>query len=485
MSLARFLLTLKARWITAVLVLSTVMALTALVSALLPKQYSATSMVLVDIKSADPLAVSAQQQQSGQAAAYMSTQVDLIQSERVARAVMAATGMTRDPNDATHQLWRSKTGGVGDFEEWQAARMKKKLDVRPTKESGIISIGYTADDRQSAAQIANAYVQAYVDTSLALRVEPARTSTTFFDERATQLRSSLEAAQAKLSDFQRQHGLLTIGGAEERLDVETARLNELSSQLVSLQAQTGESGSRQSQARANPEKSPEVINNPVISGLSAEVLRQETRLNEMSARLGDRHPSIVEQRAAVAQLRSQLASESRRVAASLGVSDTVNQQRLAQVRTSLEAQRTKVLELTTRRDEARVLQKDVQNAQSAFDAVTGRSTQSATESQARMSNVSVLKTATPPALASSPQMDVNLGVAALLGSVLALVVVLVQEQRNRRLRCADDVPELLDLPLLVEIPSHNRAGGAGRGLSLPRLGRSSTGPGTPKGRLPA
>lgn len=485
MSLARFLLTLKARWLTAVLVLATVMAVTALVSALLPKQYSATSMVLVDIKAADPLAVSAQQQQSGQAAAYMATQVDLIQSERVARAVMAATGMTRDPNDATHQLWRSKTGGVGDFEEWQAARMKKKLDVRPTKESGIISIGYTADDRQLAAQIANAYVQAYVDTSLALRVEPARTSTTFFDERATQLRASLEAAQAKLSDFQRQHGLLTIGGAEERLDVETARLNELSTQLVSLQAQTGESGSRQSQARANPEKSPEVINNPVISGLSAEVLRQEARLNEMSARLGDRHPSIVEQRAAVAQLRSQLASESRRVAASLGVSDTVNQQRLAQVRTALEAQRTKVLELTTRRDEARVLQKDVQNAQAAFDAVTGRSTQSATESQARMSNVSVLKTATPPALASSPQMDVNLGVAALLGSVLALVVVLVQEQRNRRLRCAEDVPELLDLPLLVEIPSRQPAGGAGQGLSLPKLGRAAARPGAPKGRLPA
>ena len=86
MSLARFLLTLKARWLTAVLVLATVLAVTALVSALLPKQYSATSMVLVDIKSADPLAVSAQQQQSGQAAAYMSTQVDLIQSERVARS---------------------------------------------------------------------------------------------------------------------------------------------------------------------------------------------------------------------------------------------------------------------------------------------------------------------------------------------------------------------------------------------------------------
>jgi polysaccharide biosynthesis transport protein len=207
MSLARFLLTLKARWATAALVLATVLVLTALVSALLPRQYTATSMVLVDIKSADPLAVS-QQQQAGQAAAYMATQVDLIQSERVARAVMAATGMTRDPNDAAHQLWRRKTNGLGEFEEWQAARMKKKLEVRPTKESGVISIAYTADSREAAAQTANAYVQAYVATSLALRVEPARTSTAFFDERATQLRTTLDAAQAKLSEFQRQHGLL-------------------------------------------------------------------------------------------------------------------------------------------------------------------------------------------------------------------------------------------------------------------------------------
>ena len=483
MSLARFLLTLKARWRTALLVLVAVMGTTALVSALLPKQYAATAMVLVDIKSADPLAVSPQAQQSGQAAAYMATQVDLIQSERVARAVMASTGMTRDANDANHQLWRSKTGGVGDFEEWLAARMKQKLQVRPTKESGVISISYTASDRETAAQITNAYVQAYVDTSLALRLEPARTNSAFFDERASQLRTALEAAQARLSEFQRQHGLLTIGGAEERVDVETVRLNELSSQLVSLQAQTGESGSRQSQARANPEKSPEVINNPAISSLSAELLRQETRLNEMGARLGDRHPSIVEQRAAVAQLRSQLASESRRVAASLGISDTVNQQRTAQVRAALETQRTKVLELTTRRDEARVLQKDVQNAQAAFDAATGRSTQSVTDSQARMSNVSVLKAASPPALAASPQMDVNLGVAALLGSALALVVVLVQEQRNRRLRCADDVPELLDLPLLVEIPARRAA--AATGLSLPRLGRSSPKPGSSTGRLSA
>ena len=44
----------------------------------------------------------------------------------------------------------------------------------------------------------------------------------------------------------------------------------------------------------------------------------------------------------------------------------------------------------------------VQNAQQAYDAVAGRATQSGTERQARLSNVSVLKQATAPAQASSP-----------------------------------------------------------------------------------
>jgi uncharacterized protein involved in exopolysaccharide biosynthesis len=361
--------------------------------------------------------------------------------------------------------------------------MKKNLDIRPTKESGIISVGYIADDRTVAADMANAFVQAYIDTSLALRLDPALSSNTFFDERAGQLRQALEQAQHRVSEFQRAHGLLAIG-SDERIDIETARLNELSSQLVALQGQVGESSSRQSQARANPEKAPEVITNPVISSLTAELLRQEAKLQELGTRLGDNHPAMQEQKTTVTQLRNQLSAESRRVAASLGVNDIVNQQRAAQVKTALEAQRAKVLELTTYRDEARVLQRDVQNAQTAYDAIAGRITQSATESQAKLSNVAILKRATPPAKASSPQLDLNLMIAALLGSLLALVTVLGLELNNRRLRCAEDVDELLDVPLLVEIPPV-RTGGRALQQQTPARGQLTTATAAAARRLPS
>jgi uncharacterized protein involved in exopolysaccharide biosynthesis len=176
----------------------------------------------------------------------------------------------------------------------------------------------------------------------------------------------------------------------------------------------------------------------------------------MATRLGDQHPSIVELRANVSQLRSQIASETRRVTASVGVNDAVNQSRIAQTRAALEAQRAKVLQIRSQRDEALVLQREVQHAQAAYDALSTRTAQAALESQSNLSNINLLKSATPPALPSTGRFGANLTIAAVLGLLLGIGAAMFQELRNPRLRHADDVGDLLALPLLVEIPSAGR-----------------------------
>ena len=52
MTPARLLLVLKTRWVTAVAVLAAVLALTAGVTALQPRLYTATAVVMVDYQSA-------------------------------------------------------------------------------------------------------------------------------------------------------------------------------------------------------------------------------------------------------------------------------------------------------------------------------------------------------------------------------------------------------------------------------------------------
>lgn len=78
--------------------------------------------------------------------------------------------------------------------------------------------------------------------NLELSIEPARQNTKWFDEQLKSLRSSLEDAQARLTEFQQLKGIVAL---DERLDTETLRFKELSSQLVAAQAETYDVNSRQ------------------------------------------------------------------------------------------------------------------------------------------------------------------------------------------------------------------------------------------------
>lgn len=445
MTLGQILTILRARWFSALAVLFALVAATVAASLLMPKQFTATAAVFVDMKSPDPI--------MGVALAnitvpgYMASQVDLIQSERVALRAIRALRLNEDAE--LRKKWQLATEGRGDFEAWLAETLQKKLDVRPSREGNVIALAYTAADPGLAAALANAFVQGYIDTTLELRVEPAKLYNSYFDDRAKQLRAALEDVQAKLSDYQRSKG---ITANDERLDIENARLNELSTQLVALQAVADESGSRQVQANSNGDRLQEVLNNPVVANLTTDLSRQEARLFELSERLGEQHPQVKELSANIAQVRSRIQAESRRVSGSVGVNNSVNQSRVAQLRSALAEQRAKVLRLKSQRDEAGVLQRDVENAHRAYDAVQARANQSSLESQNTQTNVSVLKRATEPAQPSSPKLVLNTALAVFVGALLAVGFALARELFDRRLRTEEDVTLGLDQLLLVQLP---------------------------------
>jgi chain length determinant protein EpsF len=461
MTFSQLLSILHARWRSALLVLLATLGATISVSLLLPKKYTATASVMLDVRSPDPIAgmVMAGMLTPG----YMATQVDLMSSERVARRAIQALGLNN--NAAMREQWIESTGGQGDFEAWVADALLKNLDIKPSRESTVITIGYTSPDPGFSAALANAFMQAYVDTTRELRVDPARQYNSFFDTRAKQLRDDLEGAQRQLSSYQKSRGILAT---DERLDVENSRLAELSTQLVMLQAAAAESGSRQAQAGTRPGQMQEVMNNPLVATLSSDLAREETRLKELNSRLGDNHPQVTETRARLKELRSRLDAATVQASGSVSVTNNVNQGRVAQARASLDAQRAKVMQLKTVRDDAAVLQRDVENAQRAYDAMAQRVNQTSVESANTQTNVSIIKTATPPAVASFPRLFLNIAAALFAGLILALGTALVRELFDRRMRNGEDVTVELRQPLLVVLPV-SKAALAGKETSRVRM----------------
>lgn len=453
MNFSQFLSILQARWrIVTLIFIVTVSAAVALTLAL-PKTYTATAGLVIDLKS-DPMV---NQSYPGILVnSYMATQVDVLKSDRVARRVIKTLGILEDPK--LKGKWEEATEGRGDFESWVIEAVRKNTDIKPSRESSVIEVTYKANDPKMAALTANTMVQAYIETNRELRVDPAKQSQTFFDQRSKQARETLEQAQAKLTAYQRSKGIVS---GMERLDVEQARMNDYSAQLVALQGLSAESSSRQGQAGTGEQLS-DVLNNPLVGQLRSDLSRQEARLQELSARYGDNHPQVVEARASINELRARVASETRRVVGGVGLNNRINQQRVAEVRALYEAQRAKVLRMQDQRDEGSVLQREVESAQRTYDSLLTRVNQTNLESQDTLTNVSVLNPASEPIVPSSPKVVLNIGAAAFLGLLLGAGAALMLEFTNRKVRSVEDVIQSLGLPVLGIMPapdSRRLAGG--------------------------
>ncbi|WP_294638083.1 chain length determinant protein EpsF [uncultured Aquabacterium sp.] len=440
MSFAQFLAILRARWKAPTFTLLILVTVALLLAFLLPKKYTAEGSVVVENRSPDPINGTLLPQTSQ----YLATQVGIIQSERVAKRVIRNLRLTDSP--VLRERWQEATEGQGDFETWISESLLNSLEVKPERNANVIGISYVAADPNFASALVNEFIKAYVDVNLELRVSPAKQFSSMFAGELAQARENLEAAQRKLSAFQQEKGIIAT---DERIDVETARLNELSAQLVSLQAVTADAISRRAQTGLS---SPDAMNSAVIMGLKADLARQEARLKEEGDRYADSHPVIGRLKAGIEELKARIQAESVAVGRTTGVSAQIAMQREAQTRSLLEAQRDKVLKLKAMRDEAMLLATDVASAQRAFDGIQARVQQTTLESRLDQTNVAVLRYATPPYRHSSPRKLLYVLQAIFVGLFLGIGLAVVRELRDRRVRLDQDLSELIGAPNLGSMP---------------------------------
>lgn len=450
-----FLIVLRYRWKAALVVFLSTLAAGAMITHYLPKRYIAETAVIVDIRSPDPIA--ALLSPTGAHPGTMATQVDIIKSDRVARKVVRILRLNENPT--VRQMWINATGGRGRLEDWITDLLQRGLKVTPSRDSNVLTISYQGADPAFAAAVANAYAEAYIEASVELKVEPARQYAQWFGDQAKVLRENLEKAQSRLSEFQQKKGIVVT---EEAMDYELARLNDLSARLIAVQQEMRDARSKQRTENASAATLPEVMTNTVIQNLRMQIAQLEAKLSEAATNLGTNHPQYLRMESELKELRNRLVVETSHVASSYTTSTAVGRNREAELRAAIEAQRKKVLDMKTERDQLAVLVRDVETAKRAYEAVTNRFNQTSLESQANRTNVSVLTPAVEPLEPSFPKpLRTMLLLAALAGLALSAAAVAGLEMLDRRVRSAQDLADMLQLPVLAVIESRPR---------IPRLG---------------
>lgn len=442
MNFSQILLILRARQKIVLITLLITVLTTLAVSLVLPKSYMATSSLVLNYKGVDPLTGMTMPGQL--LPGYMATQIDIISSKNVSLRVVDRLGLAQSP--AVIEQFRQATEGKGTVRDWLADLLLKKLEVVPSKESSVVDISFKGADPQFVAAIANAFADEYQKISIQLKVDPMKKAAVYFDSQLKLLRDNVEVAQSKLSKYQQDNGIVSL---DNRLDVESNRLNDLSAQLVAAQGQTMEASSRQRMASGSGyAESPDVASNPLIQNLKIGLGNAESKFAEVSQRLSSNHPQYQSAKAEVDKLRVDLRDQLSIASRSVGNNAQIFQQREGAIRSAMQEQKAKVLELNRTRDEMNVLSKDVENAQRAFDIASQRFSQTRIEGQSDQSDIAVLNPAAPPIEPAGPKVLLNTVLSLFLGTMLGLGLAILAEMLDRRVRSYSDLADVAQIPVL-------------------------------------
>jgi len=445
MNFISFLLVVRSRYKVFLITFSVVVLSTLIINLVLPKTYKATSTLVLNFKGTDP--VTGMNLPAQLMAGYMPTQVDIVSSMNVATKVVDELKLTE--GEETRAKFLKETKGEGLIRDWLAALLLKNLEVVPSRESSVLDISYKASDPQFAATVANTFATQYRLTSIQLKVAPAKEAAIYISDQIKVLRGNLEVAENKLSKFQQDNGMVSSDSRFDGVDVENARLNELSAQLVTAQGQLSEATSRQHQASGvDGGESPDVMGNSLILNLKAALSTSESKFAEISDRLDTNHPQYQSAKAEVDKLRSELNTQIRSASNSVGSSARIFQQRESEIRTALAEQKAKVLQLNRSRDDLRLLRNEVDSAQRAYDTTTQRYTQTNLEGQSNQTDIAVLNPAVPPSRPFGPKVFLNTLLAVFFGTFLGVALAITAEMRDRRVRIVDDIALATSFPVL-------------------------------------
>lgn len=450
MTLAQLLRVLRARRVLVIAVLLAVVALVTGVSLLLPETYVARVTLVAEMKDTDPVTGNAVRSQL--LTSYLNTQADIVMSRNVALKVVDRYQLA--DSRAMQAEFHARAQAGGELREWLADRLLGNLEVELSRNSNVFRIAYSALDAGDAALVANAFAEAYIQTTIELKMDPARRQSRWFDEQLLSLRSALEEKQKRLADFQRLNTLVATDG---RLDVETERLAGISSELLAAQTAMADAQTRRNQMKRALESGrtaelPDILGNNLLQSMKSDLTRAESKLAEAAERYGSNHPNYVAAAAEVNSLRQRLAAELGTARGSIDQTAQIAEHRAAEMQAALEEQKRRILELKRANDEREVLSREVESAQRTYEAATQRASAVRLESQLDQSAVAVLVPATQPLFPARPRILLNAIAALFFGGLLGVGLAVAAEWRDRRVRDGADIALATGVVLLAEIP---------------------------------
>jgi polysaccharide biosynthesis transport protein len=396
---------------------------------------------------------------------FLQTQMDILGSNAIAERVAQKLRLTGNAQFYEAMGIRQPAADLkpNQIKELTIEALLDGKEVTLPRNSRLATISFTSTVPAFSSRIANAWADEYIQANLQRRYDSSSYAREFISGQLNDAGAKLETSERELNAYAREAGLIRThdsnAGNDQGRDsgsgnsITTASLLQLNDQANQAQAARITAEQRWRSISSGPLlSSPEVLANVAVGALLGQRSVSTAELEKERARHLEDYPSVVQLRAQVASIDTQLQSVARNIRASV-------KQAYDSAREAEEALKQQVLGLKSsslaeqdRLVRYNLLAREADTNRTVHDGLLQRYKELNAAAGISSSNISIIDKADAPTRPSSPDLVTNLAIALLAGVTLAGAIVFLRNQFDDAVRIPEDIDAKLNLPLLGVIP---------------------------------
>jgi len=415
--------------------------------------YTSSSRLYVERKG--PEIITANEGFMTQAKNYLYTQCELLKSTPI---------LSRVVKSLDH---RTLAGLNADIDP--VTYLKKNLDVEVGKKDDIITVALDSPDPNEAAEVVNAVVESYIAYHSMQKRDTAAEVLKILEREKVKRDQELEQRFRTLMDFKRTNGMISFGTDNSNIVIQ--RLIKISDALTQAEMDMLD-------ARAEYQTTNALTKDPVrlyrlaeaqyTFGKQANASNQEMsvfrvdldklqlELTSLKAQCTADHPAVKVLEAKIRQLSTQRNHRLEQLAdayvAILSQKYQAATDRVAQLKASLDRQRTLAQQLNSKAVQYAMLENEFKRTERLCNILDNRIKEIDVNEDAGALNISILEVAQAEAIPSHPRKARIMALALLAGLFGGVGLSLFRNWADQRLRSSEEISQVLGLPVLGVVP---------------------------------
>jgi polysaccharide biosynthesis transport protein len=338
------------------------------------------------------------------------------------------------------------------------AYIARNLTIVTRGRSLVIAVSFDSTSPLRAKRIVDAVTDAYIVDQLNAKFEANKRATEWLDERLSELRRNVEAAERAVASFREKAGL-TVG---KDTTVIVQSLTEFNSQLIQARAQLADKESRLvalERAQRDPASLgglTEVMSNPLISALRAQEAEVSRRAADLGQRYGDSHPRLLQTRAELGQIQARIAAEVGKIIGSVRSDAEAARSKEAQMRSQVDQLEKQAGDLGQSGTELRQLDREAQSNRAVYEDFLKRFKELREQQDIQQPDARILSAAALPTSPIYPRYGLTLALALGVGLLLGAALVAIMERLDGGFRNGDQIEKFTGHATVGMIPALSR-----------------------------